>query len=80
MAGFSYLKLRQFDKALEHFQRLLTLQPNSENGHLYMGEIFQRQMRFELAMRHYAEVLRINPGNSAARNALSALQSADIRP
>ena len=80
MAGFSYLKLRQFDKALEHFQRLLTLQPNSENGHLFMGEIFQRQMRFELAMRHYAEVLRINPGNSAARNALSALQSADIRP
>lgn len=77
VAGFAYLKLRDLEKSSKHFQRLLEVQPDSENGHLYMGEIFQRQMRFEPAMRHYAEVLRINPSNTAARNALTALQSAE---
>ena len=49
-------------------------------GVRYLSEVHQRQMRFELAMRHYGEALRINPGNEAARNALAALQSALIRP
>ena len=70
----AYLKLQQFDKASQHFQRLIALQPDSENGHLFMGEIYQRQKQYGLAMRHYGEVLRINPGNSMARAAYTAIQ------
>ncbi|MSR60130.1 MAG: tetratricopeptide repeat protein [Planctomycetaceae bacterium] len=80
LAGFAHLKLRHLDRAADHFQRLLELRPDSENGHLYLGEVYQRQQRFRLAMRHYAEVLRINPQNLLAREALTSLQSAGIRP
>ena len=80
MAGFSYLKLQQFDKAALHFQRLIALQPDSENGHLFIGEIYQRQKQYGLAMRHYGEVLRINPGNTVARNAYMSLQQAVRQP
>ena len=76
MLGFSQLKLRELDLAEKNFLRLIELQPESENGHLYLAEVYQRQEKFALAMQHYEYVLRINPRNEAASRVLEALRAA----
>ncbi len=80
MLGFAYLKLNQFEPAEEQFRRLLELQPDSENGHLFLGEIAQRRRQFPLALRHYLEVLRINPQNQSARQVVTEMRAAGVRP
>lgn len=76
MLGYSHLKLRELDLAEKSFRKQLELQPDSENGHLYLAEVYQRQERFPLAMQHYDIVLRINPRNEAALHVLTGLRSA----
>ena len=76
MMGYSQLKLRELDPAEKNFLRLIELQPDSENGHLYLAEVYQRQEKFPLAMQHYENVLRINPRNAAASRVLDALRTA----
>ena len=76
MMGYSQLKLRELDPAEKNFLRLIELQPDSENGHLYLAEVYQRQEKFPLAMQHYENVLRINPRNAAASRVLEALRAA----
>jgi arylsulfatase A-like enzyme len=80
MLGFAFLKLGNLDQAAEHFQRLLELRRDSEHGHLFLGEVYQRQQQFPLAIREYEEVLRINPHNKPARQALEALSQASRSP
>lgn len=76
MMGYAQLKLRELAPAEKSFSRLLELQPDSENGHLYLAEVYQRQEKFPLAMQHYENVLRINPRNEAASRVLEVLRNA----
>lgn len=76
MLGYSHLKLRELDLAEKIFLRLIELQPDSENGHLYLAEVYQRQEKFPMAMRHYETVLRINPRNETAYRVREALRAA----
>jgi arylsulfatase A-like enzyme len=76
MMGYSQLKLRELGLAEKSFLRQLELQPESENGHLYLAEVYQRQEKFPLAMQHYENVLRINPRNEAALRVLEAMRAA----
>lgn len=76
MMGYSQLKLRELEPAEKNFLQLIELQPDSENGHLYLAEVYQRQEKFPLAMQHYENVLRINPRNTAASGVLDALRAA----
>ena len=76
MLGYCHLKLRELDLAEKNFLLLLDLQPDSENGHLFLAEVYQRQEKFPLALMHYETVLRINPRNEPALRVVEALRAA----
>ncbi len=40
LLGYSYRKLGQYDKALEHYQAALKLDPGHRGAHEYMGELY----------------------------------------
>lgn len=80
MMGFSHLKLRELDLAEQSFVKLLKLRPDSETGHLYLAEVYQRRGNFPLAMEHYQTVLQINPNNVLALQVLKALRDATGQP
>ena len=52
------------------------MQPDSENGHLFLAEVYQRQEKFPLALMHYETVLRISPRNEPALRVVEALRAA----
>ena len=40
LLGYSYRKLGQYDKAMEHYQTALKLDPGHRGAHEYMGELY----------------------------------------
>ncbi|MBI4529792.1 MAG: tetratricopeptide repeat protein [Deltaproteobacteria bacterium] len=40
LLGFSYRKLGQFDRALEHYRLALKIDPNHRGAHEYIGELY----------------------------------------
>lgn len=40
LLGYSYRKVGQFDKAMEHYRTALKLDPNHRGAHEYMGELY----------------------------------------
>src|SRR5712692_112227 len=39
LLGYSYRKLGDFDKAIEHYRLALKIEPNHRGAHEYMGEL-----------------------------------------
>jgi Flp pilus assembly protein TadD len=45
LLGYSYRKLGDFDKAMEHYRLALKIEPNHRGAHEYMGELHLEQDR-----------------------------------
>ncbi len=52
-------------------QRALEKDPENAAAHMRLGTLFEQKREFEVAIRHYQEVVRLVPRDSEARLALS---------
>ena len=52
--GFTHRKLRQMEKAFEHYKRALTLKPDHRGAHEYIGEAYLLVDDLPGAERHMA--------------------------
>jgi tetratricopeptide (TPR) repeat protein len=50
--GFSHRKLRQFDKAFEHYKRALAIKPDHRGAHEYIGEAYLMVNDVASAQKH----------------------------
>ena len=57
--GYAYRKLRQLDKAFEHYKRALTLDPRHRSAHEYIGEAYLMVGDVASAERHLGELRAI---------------------
>lgn len=57
--GFAYRKLRQMDRAFEHYKRALTIEPRHRGAHEYIGEAYLMVDDLAGAERHLAELRAI---------------------
>lgn len=54
--GFAHRKLRQMDKAFEHYKRALALKPTHRGAHEYIGEAYLMVGDLAGAEKHLAEL------------------------
>jgi CHAT domain-containing protein/predicted Zn-dependent protease len=59
-----------FDQAIEEYKEALSIDPQFEKAHLYLGDSFFRLGRFELAAKSYEDALRIDPRDDQAQRFL----------
>lgn len=57
--GFAHRRLRQFDKAFEHYRRALTIDPRHRGAHEYIGEAYLDVGDLAGAQRHLAALREI---------------------
>jgi len=57
--GFAYRKLRQFDKAFEHYRRALAIEPRHRGAHEYIGEAYLMVGDVASAEKHLAALRSI---------------------
>ena len=57
--GFTYRKLHQMDKAFEHYERALAIDPRHRGAHEYIGEAYLMVGDMANAEKHLAELRSI---------------------
>jgi Flp pilus assembly protein TadD len=57
--GYAYRRLSQFDLAVRHYQRALTLNPRHRSAHEHLGEAYLAQGDLANANQHLAELEQI---------------------
>ena len=57
--GYAYRRLRQFDPAMQHYQRALTLNPRHRSAHEHLGEAHLAQGNLARAKEHLAALEQI---------------------
>jgi tetratricopeptide (TPR) repeat protein len=57
--GYSHRKLRQMDKAFEHYKKALTLDPRHRGAHEYIGEAYLMVGNLPAAEEHLAALRSI---------------------
>ncbi|MEP6874158.1 MAG: tetratricopeptide repeat protein [Burkholderiales bacterium] len=57
--GFAHRKLRQMDKAFEHYKRALTIDPRHRGAHEYIGEAYLMVDDLASAEKHLATLRSI---------------------
>ena len=57
--GYAYRRLRQFDSAIQHYQRALTLNPRHRSAHEHLGEAHLARGDLAKAKEHLAALQQI---------------------
>jgi tetratricopeptide (TPR) repeat protein len=65
-AGLAALKLKDYPRALAHFQDALKRFPDSANLHNELGYTFRKLDRLDKAFEHYKRALAIDPRHRGA--------------
>ena len=69
--GDIYFNQKDYYKALEQYQEIINLDPQSADSHFYMGEIYAALNDIVHARNEWRSAYNINPGHEGARLRLS---------
>jgi hypothetical protein len=79
MGLFSYQKgrllflMNETSKAMQEVEKALLLEPGLAEGHIFLADIYRRDMENELAQKNYLAALKIDPKNERAIAALTEM-------
>ncbi len=65
--GYIYLRIGKFQEALDVFEGVSVLAPESEIPLVAMGSVYFGQMKYDHAIRFYKKAIKIKPDSAFAR-------------
>jgi Flp pilus assembly protein TadD len=71
--GVALQELGQFDEAIEHYEKALSINPDNTELLISLGFIYQDLGELDEAIEHYEKALSINPDNVRALNNLGVI-------
>jgi tetratricopeptide (TPR) repeat protein len=69
--AYCYLRLRDYQKALELFQQAITADPNLADAYIGMGVVYFKMRQFKDAVKSLQEAVNADPESSTARYSLA---------
>ena len=76
--GIIYLTRQRYDKAIENYNRAITLSPNLATSHYNLGLTYHKQGKLDLAIKSYQEAISLNSTLAIAHNNLAVCYT-DLR-
>jgi Flp pilus assembly protein TadD len=64
--GAEAIKIKDWDKAVYHLASVVKSEPANADAQNLLGYAYRNQRKFDLAMRHYQEALRLDPRHKGA--------------
>ena len=76
LGNYYYYGYRDFKRAMEQYQRLLLIRPNSSDAYTQMGYVLRRQARWNEALASFRKALQFDPLNADTLGGLLELLAA----
>lgn len=67
LQGQRHLALREFDKAVEYFSKVLDLNPGSADAYYYIGEVYEAKGDMQKAKAHWRKAYNLNPDHHKSK-------------
>lgn len=67
LQGQRHLGLREFDKAVEYFSKVLDLNPGSADAYYYIGEVYEAKGDMQKAKAHWRKAYNLNPDHHKSK-------------
>ena len=77
--GQVYLSRKEFDRAIEAFDRIIKINPRNWDAYLYMAQAYEGKRLFREAMTFYSKVVNAEPDTKAGREAKLMLDRLQIK-
>lgn len=71
--GIAYMDRKMFDKAIESFNKALTIDPNYLSAYTSLGACYQNKERYDLAIKAYEKALTLNPKSAKIYNTIGLI-------
>ncbi|MVO69985.1 tetratricopeptide repeat protein [Paeniclostridium sordellii] len=68
LKGECYIKLKEWDNALEAFKNVIDIEENNSDANFYIAYIYDRKRKYDLAIEYYDKVLKEDSQNDSALN------------
>jgi ribosomal protein S12 methylthiotransferase accessory factor len=75
LMGFCYFKLKEHEKAIENFKKIITLDPTSAIDYANIASNYRDLGKIDTAIRYYEMALELEPGIDFARENLAKLKA-----
>jgi len=72
--GVDFLDNAQYNQAIEAFNEVIRLEPNSSNGYFGLGMIHEKREDWDKAIDAYQKALELNPKDSTAKESLKFIK------
>ena len=72
--GHVMLTMKETIKAMDDFEKALSLEPALNDAHLFLAQIYHRDQQLDKATKHYAAILTFEPKNYAALTGLAEVK------
>jgi Flp pilus assembly protein TadD len=69
-AGKQAVEAKNWQAALDAFNKVVAKDPGNANAHNYLGYTYRKMGQFDPAFKHYEEALRLNPKHRGAHEYL----------
>ena len=69
--GIIYLTRKRYDKAIENYNRAITLSPNLATSHYNLGLTYHKQGKLEIAIKSYQKAISLDSTLAIAHNNLA---------
>jgi len=66
MQGLSHSSAKEYDKAIEAYQKSLAIYPHNDATYYNIGNTYTKQKKYENALVAYQKAIEINPNNDSA--------------
>jgi tetratricopeptide (TPR) repeat protein len=80
LLGIAYTNEKDFDHAVDAFERALKLAPHATKIHNNLGNLYVAQKKFDLAEKEFTKILRVEPSNRDANYNLGLVLMAKGSP
>jgi tetratricopeptide (TPR) repeat protein len=73
--GFAYRSLKQYEKAIEDFTKLIKVSPKDIEAYRRRGYAYSLSGENEKALEDYRKILELKPGDEDATNRIKSVEA-----
>ncbi|MCE9537659.1 MAG: tetratricopeptide repeat protein [Bacteroidetes bacterium] len=69
--GLNYLKLQEYDKSIESWNKILVTEPKNAAALINIGVAYMSKLQYDDAVKYFQKAVEVNPNDQLSKNNLA---------